>query len=237
MLKLKPMPLPSALAEVDFKQYGDWSLSTKETRGRGPSVKVNNLSGAVYIIGDAGGFAEGKVLSEEEYLRLALDAMQKQGWDEKYLNEPIGDSLRIQSVPVKGEGQDIQEVQKNVTIYFKRQVETGGQLVNVIGPGGLMTFQMNNDGSLLNAAKVWRAVAGEGEVLPVKSYEQALAEAMKQIERPKNYKLSNWNWGYKELDGNVAQDEMRIVFIFDFVPVEAQMAYEFPPVTIEVAGQ
>jgi hypothetical protein len=66
-----------------------------------------------------------------------------------------------------------------------------------------MTVQLNNDGSLLNASDVWRTVVGEGDVLPVKSYEQALAEALKQIKEPKNYKLSYWNWGYKELSGNV----------------------------------
>jgi hypothetical protein len=231
------MPLPSSLADVQFKKDGDWSLSTKETRGRGPAVHVNNLSGAVYIIGDTGGFADGKALSEEEYLKRAMDYMQKQGWDEKIYNEPIGDGIRIQSVPVKGEQRDIQEVQKNVTISYKRQVDVGGSLVNVLGPGGLMTFQMNNDGSLLNAVKVWREVAGEGEVLPVKSYEQALAEATKQIKEAKNYKLSYWNWGYKELDGNVEQAEMRIVFQFDFISIEPRLALDFPPITIEVPGQ
>jgi hypothetical protein len=237
VLKLQPMPKPTSLTEMKFKQSGDWSQSTQETRGRGPSVQINNLSGAVYIIGDTGGFAEGKALSEEEYIRRAREFIQQQGWDEKTVNDPIGDGLRIQSVPVKGEGRDIQEVQKNVKVLFKRQVETGGQLVNVLGEGGLMDVQMNNDGSVLNAEKVWRQVAGEGEVLPVKPYEQALAEAMKQIEKPDNYKLSYWNWGYKELPGNVKQDEMRIVYQFDFIAVEPKLAVDFPPITIEIAGQ
>ncbi len=237
LLKLGPMPLPAPLADVKFNQEGEWSLSTEETQGRGPSVQVNNLSGAVYMLGNTGGFTGGKALSEEEYLRLAMDYIQKQGWTEKIFNEPIGIGLRLQSVPIKGDSRDIQNAQKNVTIYYKRQVDIGGQLVNILGLGGIMTVQMNNDGSVLNASKIWRQVTGEGEILPVKPYAQALEEANKQIQQPQNYKLSYWNWGYKELPGNVVQGEMRIVYQFDFIPLEPNMALEFPPITIEVAGQ
>jgi hypothetical protein len=237
VLKLKPMPLPEPLAQVEFKQDGEWQNSSKEIEGRGPEVRVNSLSGAVYVMGATGGFADGKALGEEDYVRLATNYLEKLGWSEKTSYEPIGDGIRLQSIPVEGNRQDIQEAQKNVTIAFKRQADVGGSLVNVLGPGGIMVVQMNNDGSLLNADKVWREVAEEGEILPVKSYEQALADALRQIAKPENYTLGYWNWGYKELDGNVEQTEMRIVFQFDFVPVKDEFALENPPITIEVPGQ
>jgi len=237
VLKLKAMSLPATLADIKFKQDGDWLLSPEEVRGRGAAVRVNALSGAVYMIGDTGGFADGKALSEREYLDLAMSYLHKQGWDEKNFADPMGTSMRLQSVPVKGEGPDIQDVQKNVSITFKRQVLVADQLVNVLGEGGVMVVQLNNEGSMLNASKIWRMVAEEGESLKVKTFEQAQAEALKQIKEPKNYKLDNWNWGYKEQAGNVEQNEMRIVYQFEFVPNNSELMMDFPPMAIEIAGQ
>jgi hypothetical protein len=237
VLKLKAMQLPSSLATIQFKQDGDWLVSPEEVRGRGAAVRVNSLSGAVYIIGDTGGFADGRALSEREYLALAMSYLQKQGWEEKYMADPMGSSMRLQSVPVKSEGRDIQDVQKNVIISFKRQVMVADQMVNVLGEGGVMVVQLNNNGSMLNASKIWRMISEEGEQLKVKPYEQALEEALGQIKEPQKYKLDNWNWGYKEEPGNVKQDEMRIVYQFEFVPVNRELLFNYPPMAVEIAGQ
>jgi hypothetical protein len=51
-------------------------------------------------------------------------------------------------------GKDIQQSQKNVSVSFRRQIEVDGLLADVLGSGGDITLQMNNDGSLLNASKV-----------------------------------------------------------------------------------
>lgn len=116
-------------------------------------------------------------------------------------------------------------------------IQVDGTSVNVLGPGGGMTVQLNNDGSVLNASKVWRTVAREGEMRPVKPREQALKEAMKQIENPGAYKLDSWDWGYMELPGNVERKEMKVVYQFQFVPAEQEQPADYPPVTIEIAAQ
>lgn len=237
VLLLEPMPLPESLANIEFKKDDVWLLSPETVRERGAAVRVNPLSGAVYMLGETGGFNDGKALDERNYIELAQRFLQKQGWTEKTLTEPMGLSMRLQSVPVKGNEGDIQEVQKNVVITFKRQVQVGEWRVNVLGEGGVMVVQLNNDGSLLNATKVWRMVAKEGEMVKVKPYEQALEEALKQIKEPKNYKLGYWNWGYKELAGNVEQTEMRVVYQFDFIPLNQELMRDYPPISIEIAGQ
>jgi hypothetical protein len=237
VLELIPMPLPPALDQIKFKQEGDWLISPQQVRGRGAAVRVNTLSGAVYTQGEAAGFAKGQALSEQEYIDRALRYLEEQGWQEKLTAEPMGISTRIQSVPVKGESGELQEVQKNVLITFRRVIEVGGRPVNVLGAGGVMTVQLNNDGSLLNAAKVWRTVAKEGKVLPVKPYEQALEEALRQIQTPDAYRLESWSWGYQEMAGNMEQKEMRIVYEFQFVPTDHEKLVDYPPVTVEIVGQ
>jgi hypothetical protein len=237
VLELIPLPLSDSLSEIEFKQDGDWLLSPQEVRDRGPATRVNASSGAVYALGETGGFAEGKALSEEEYLHRAMSYLKEQGWQEEFVAEPMGVSIRIQSVPVEGNAGDIQDMQKSVLITFKRMIQVGGKTVNVLGPGGVMTVQLNNDGSVLNASKVWRTVAKEGEMRPVKPREQALEEAIKQIENPDAYKLDSWNWGYKEFAGNVEQKEMKVVYQFQFVPAEQEQILDYPPVTVEIAAQ
>jgi len=237
VLQVIPMPLPSPLSEVEFKHEGDWLISQEKVRGRGPEIQVNALSGALYAVGAEGGFAEGSALSEEEYLRRATNYLAEQGWQEELAAEPTGVSIRIQSVPVKGEAGDIEDVQKSVLVTFKRVIQVDGTSINVLGPGGSMTVQLNNDGSVLNASKVWRTVGREGEMRLVKPREQAVEEAIQQIESPGAYRLDSWDWGYKELSGNVEQKEMKVVYQFQFVPADQERLVDYPPVMIEIAAQ
>ena len=149
----------------------------------------------------------------------------------------MGSSLQIQTAPVESQQEKVQNFQKNVTITYKRQLLVGDQLVNVLGEGGIMVIQLNNDGSLFNAGKVWREVIGEGEWLPIKPYERAFEEALDQIKDPQRYKLNDWNWGYKEMDGNVEQDEMRVYYQFNFIPVDSEAVLDYPPISIEILAQ
>jgi hypothetical protein len=111
--------------------------------------------------------------------------------------------------------------------------------IYVLGQGGTMDIQMNNDGSILNASKVWRQIgqlSEPGEWLPVKPFDQALDEAMEQLEDADMYTLDSWLFGYKELPGNVEQSEMGVVFQFWFIPRDDERMDEFPPQFIEVSG-
>lgn len=116
VLQVIPLPLPSPLSEVEFNHEGDWLISPEQVRGRGPEIQVNALSGAVYAVGQEGGFAEGKALSEKEYLERAMSYLIEQGWQEEFAAEPTGASIRIQSVPVEGKSDYVEDVQKSVLI-------------------------------------------------------------------------------------------------------------------------
>jgi hypothetical protein len=122
-------------------------------------------------------------------------------------------------------------------VTFKRQIDVDGVLVDVLGEGGLMAVQMNNDGSVLNASKVWRDIVSAEERVPVKTYEEAYEEALGQLENPQAYELDRWLWGYKEAAGNVQQTELRIVSRFWFTPADPETLLEYPPRMIEIPGQ
>jgi hypothetical protein len=100
-----------------------------------------------------------------------------------------------------------------------------------------MKVQMNNDGSALNASKVWREIVDVKQEARVKTYDEAYKEALEQIKDPRKYKLDRWTWGYKEAAGNVEQTELRIVFCFWFVPADPETLLEYPPQMIEIPGQ
>ena len=55
-----------------------------------------------------------------------------------------------------------------------------------------------------------------------------------QIRDPQKYKLENWSWGYKELPGSVEQTEMRNFCQFEFVLVNRELLFDFPPMAIEM---
>lgn len=237
ILEIGPLPLPDPLREIKFLIEDDLMLSPDEVGERGPRVRVNRLSGAVYLVGERKPSIEDPVLEEREYIQRASRFMEEQGWTEKTFAEPIGERLMIATMPVKGEPEQMEQLQKNVIVFFKRQIDVEGTLVNVLGEGGLMGVQMNNDGSVLNGWKVWREIVGVKRAAPVKSFDEAHKEALELIMDADAYELDRWEWGYKEMAGNVEQNEMRIVFRFWFVPADPEAVLKYPPQMIEILGQ
>jgi len=235
ILEIRPMPLPEILGDVKFRREGDVMVSPDEVEGR-PQVQVNRLGGAVYVLGERKPAIE-TVLEEEEYIERAWSFTEEQGWTEKNVAEPIGVRFMIARASVEGQQDDQQEFQKNVIVTFKRQIDVDGVLVNVLGAGGVIDVQMNNDGSVLNASKVWREIVDVKEEARVKTFDEAYKEALEQIENPQAYELDRWTWGYKEAAGNVEQTELRIVFRFWFVPADPETLLEYPPQMIEIPGQ
>jgi hypothetical protein len=237
ILKVIPLPLPERLRDMEFKREGDFQISADEVADRGPQVRVNELSGAVYVLGELKLDVEEPALEEKEYIERALHYIDEQGWTEESYSEPLGARFMITMVPVEGEKNEPQEFQKNVIVTFKRQIDVEGVPVHVLGEGGVMTVQMNNDGSVLNASKVWRSVVSTEQQVPIKTYEEAYEEALGQLENPRAYDLDRWIWGYKEAAGNVEQTELQIVFQFWFVPTDPDTPVEYPPQMIEIPGQ
>jgi len=190
-----------------------------------------------YIRRELKPIVEGPILEEEEYIKRAWGFIEEQGWAEKNFAEPMGVRFMIETTPVKGTREDLQQFQKNVIVTFKRQIDVAGVLVNVLGEGGVMAVQMNNDGSVLNASKVWREIVDVKQEARVKTFDEAYEEALEQIKDPQAYELDRWTWGYKEAAGNVEQTELRIVFRFWFVPADPETLLEYPPQMIEIPGQ
>jgi len=237
IIRVKPMPLPRALSNVKFKTQGDLLISPDEVDQRGPRVRVNRLSGATYVVGKRQLDTKQPVLREEEYIDHALDIIEKHAWSEKNLSGPEGMQILIQAVPVDGKRKAQSLLQKNVIVTFKRHIDVNGVSINFLGSGGTIRVQMNNDGSILNASKVWRQIVDTKKQVRVKRYEEAYREALAQMKDPRAYKLDNWTWGYKEAGGNVEQTDLRIVFQFGFVPVNSETQTEYPPRMIEIPGQ
>jgi hypothetical protein len=238
IFELQPMPLPEPLTDLEFQCEGDFMTHDGDRGEPWTQVRVNHLSGAVNVLGERKPTVDGPVLEEEEYIQRALSFIGDQGWDGGDFAEPMGARFMIATTPVEGgmDG-DMQPSQKNVVLTFKRQIDVDGVPVNVLGEGGEMTVQMNNDGSVMNASMVWRQISGVKEEAAVKTFDEAYEEALEQLEDAQAYELESWAWGYLEAAGNVEQTELRIVFRFSFVPTDPDALEDYPPQMIEIPGQ
>ena len=235
VVKVKPLALPAPLREMKFETKGQSLFSTHEIGERGPRVRVDRSSGALYVRGESKHAVQVAALAESDYIDRALRFVEEQGWMEKSLAKPVGGRLMIESIPVGGNQHEAQRLQKNVIVTFNRQIDVDGVPVEVLGASGL-SVQMNNDGSVLNASKVWREVVDVKQRLRVKKYEEAYGEALEQLDNPQAYTLRHWRWGYKEAAGNVEQSDLRVVFRFKFAPADGD-TLRYPPRLIEIAGQ
>lgn len=234
--KLKPLPLPEKFRVMKFSE-SDGRMTAKGEAAQGlAEVKINRASGSVYLKGAIKGVT-GKTLGEKEYLDQAERILAQYGLAEKEMMEPTGSGMMIESKPVKGGREEIRKTRKNAAVVYKRYIPYEGKKINVLGDGGTITVRLNSDGSLLDASKVWRQIAEVKKVAKVKRYEAALKEAEARLKGAEGYKLGSWNWGYKEMDGNSGQEELRVVFQFNFVPKNKRDIIDFPPRIIEIQGQ
>ena len=232
-LVVRPGPIPREWREEDFRIDKEWMITPDEIDDRGPRVRINQLSGAMYVAGPAKLLGEGAWLSEQTYIDLARRHVDELGWREELTSAPLGSRMMIAAVPVESpEGQDL--YQKNVIVHLKRLVDIDGTAVPVLGEGGVIEIQMNNDGSLLNASKVWRDVVGYENWEPVKPYDVAWTEALGKTRRPWAYEVDDWTWGYVEAAGNESQEAMRLVYRFWLIPMEQEQLRDLPPMMVEV---
>jgi hypothetical protein len=232
-LVVRPRPIPRQWLDDEYRIDKEWMYSPDEIDDRGPRVRINQLSGAMYIAGPSTPITQRASLSEQAYTDLARRHVDQLGWGEELVSEPMGSRMMIAAVPLEQpERQEL--IQKNVTVYLKRLVDVEGTLVPVLGEGGVIEVQMNNDGSLLNASKVWREIVDFAAWEPVKPYEQALNEALGQTKRAWAYELDDWAWGYVEAAGNEVQEVMQLVYRFWLTPLEQAQLRDLPPVMIEI---
>jgi hypothetical protein len=175
-------------------------------------------------------------LKEDQYLERASRFLREWGLAEAAA-KPEGIRMMLESVPVSNITYDVTRRQKSVFITFRRQIEMEGKTVPVVGDGGLIRLQMNNDGSIARAAKIWREITGVRKIARVKPYETAYGEAQQQLATPALYKLDGWLWGYREFEGAAEQKDLKIVYLFSFIPKGSDPLPQVSPVQVEIAAQ
>jgi hypothetical protein len=203
-------------------------------------VRLNRLTGAVYLRGDVRPLGA-PALDEAQYGTVAAAYLEALGLVEKGIIGPEVNRNVLERRPagrLAGPAK-VERAQKNAIVTFRRGVQVEGVTapIPVLGNGGLIKVQLNNDGSLLNLTKVWRSIGGTARMAKVKSVADATAEALKRLANPTAYKVGDLRWGYKELAGNVGQKEMRVVYQIELVPLDKQRLLEAPPAQFEIDAQ
>ncbi len=231
-----PIPLPDPWLRTKFIEKDGLLLSTETVAERGPVMRVNPLSGAMYVRGERKLDLKVPGLKEQDYITLAMDHVRQQGWSEETITQPQGMRFVIDTQSRNGKSTELKHAQKNVTVKMRRMLNIEARNVPVYGAGGVISVQMNNDGSLLNAHKVWRKIKTVKEQARVKPYKVAEEEALNILGDVKGYVLADWTWGYKEQAGNIEQKELRVIYRFDFRPITPELVLENPPQMIEVDG-
>lgn len=236
--ELIPIPLPDPWAKMEFIKQNGMMVSREVIKDRGPVMQVNPLSNSMYVRGERKVEVSAKGMKDEDYIRQAMQHIREQGWGEKMAFQPSGSHMMIDTRPRKeGSKAEVKHTLKNVTVKLRRYLDIDGRKVPVYGAGGIISVQMNNDGSLLNARKVWRKIGESKRQAKVKSYKSAEAEAIKRLgENAQGYRLADWGWGFKEQAGNVEQKELRMIYRFDFRPKVQKDVLQYPPQLIEIDG-
>ena len=211
-------------------------VSGDPVNASGLAVRLRPASGALYLSGKINFDPDDPALKEDQYLDRASRFLREWGLAEADA-KPEGVRMMLESVPVSNRTFEVTRRQKCVFITFRRQVELDGKTIPVLGDGGLIRLQMNNDGSIARAAKIWREITGVRKIARVKPYETSYGEALQQLANPAAYKLDGWTWGYKEFEGSAEQADLRIVYIFYFTPKGQDTALQVAPVKVEIAAQ
>ena len=219
---------------ADFEDRGDFYVSKPAAAGGSLSILVHKATGATYYRGklDRPSLAK-EALADTKYVAEAQEWLGLLGWSGEAVSDVRGTRTMISTAPKAG-GTSVL-YQKNTVVIFPRVVDAGGTKVPVIGSGGKMIVQLNSDGGLANASKVWRQVS-LGVTMPLKPYATALAEAEATLGNDAGqYHLDSWDWGYKEEAGSIPQKEMRVVVQFRFAA--ATKGANLAPRTVEIAAQ
>lgn len=235
LYEVLPIPIPDPYRDIKFEVVDNLMVSPEVMDTRGARVRISTVSGAISVLGPINREPTEQPLDEEEYLKAAATYLREQGLFETNTQAPFGTAMNLQS---KGPDGEVVERQKNVKVVYNRTVPVDGlnDPIPVLGEGGVIEVQMNNDATVFAAAKVWRPLGKVVDTLPVKPYDQAYEEALAQIRDTQNYKLLDWKFGYKESSGIVAQETMGVMYEFNFYPVAEELLVDYPPQTVYIDG-
>jgi hypothetical protein len=232
--RLTPAPPPPKFRALE--KAGP-PLQITSTLLAGGQAKVERVpqTGALHL--DSGQLAESslKVLPEKEYIERAASFLSEQGLAEQQTAEPLVTRYMTASMPVKGQPSEMQQAQAGVSVVYKRVIQVNGVPLEVLGAPGSIRVELNNDGAVLRASKLWRTLEPVGSPGAVKNFEQARGEAMRELGAPNSYKLYSWKLGYKQESIKEGQDELAPVYQFAFIAVKTHDT-EHPPRLIEVSA-
>ena len=233
--RLIPLPIPEQFMDIKFENLEELLVSPEQIDERGAKVRIATASGAISVLGEQIKEASFDALDEKVYISMATEFLRENGLYESDTLPAFGTAMKFQT---QGEDGQTVERQKNVKVMFKRTVPIEGiaDPIPVLGEGGLIEVQMNNDGSVFASTKVWRPLGEVVDELPVKTYEEALGEAQAQIEKLDNYRVNDWRFGYQETSGIVEQKTLGVVYEFSFYPVSDDLLVEYPPQTVVIDG-
>jgi len=250
--KVDPPEPPALFRKIEMKKSGELQVAEGEAlkelnapliESKDPivrdstatHVRIDSRSGAIYLIGHRKAGLEKVMLGEREYGEAAQRIVEAFGLTEDDVQSPVVQQMMIESRTadaIKGE-----QVQKNVIVTFRKRLYIGETPVEVLGEGGQIKVQLNNDGTLMNLAKVWRTTVGkirDAEPVPL---ERAREQALRRTPKPDEYKVLRWHLGYREETGNVRQEEMKAIYVFELVPTDLQKRAELPPMLVEIPAQ
>ena len=217
----------------------DTFTSKQLTRDGRPSVKVSTHTGNVILSGDRKPISNKDTpLPVEKYTRIAEDFLDKQGWKEQDMGKPrvIRGKLQVKPLGKQEDDQQILAVQSDIALVYGRRIALGNRSATVFGSDNEIVIQMNNDGTIKSASKSWRSIKGKKEYVPVKSYEVAYSEALRELENPGFYKLSSWDLGYKSTTSQQGEEVMAIHYFFSFDPITTIEACTGSPIGISIQG-
>ena len=200
-------------------------------------VRRDAISGAVYMNSVQRPTASEAPVEQRVYLERASAVVRELGWESGELTTPVVTPLLTASMPVAGSSSDVRRGQQGVLVTYRRQIDANGQKVDVIGEGGEVRVSLSNAGAVTRASRVWRQIQAPSGTVAIKTFEQARDEAVQKLVDPAAYQLDQWRWGYKELSGGVAQEDLEVVFQFAFVPKDKGDLRQHPPQMIEVSGE
>jgi hypothetical protein len=234
---IKPDP---PIKKCELVRRGELLESSKLVDERGPMVRVNTLSNALYLRKPRqSDEAQDVVLSKEEYADYALSALAEEGLLEEDMVEPLVSRMMIQLVPREGPSKAVEKFQKSVIVTFGRTVDVGGQKIPVLGEGSKMSVQLSNDAQVMNITKVWRKIkprtSDERAYAKVKPLDMALREAWAELGKADGYVLVDKRFGYKAKAGNVRQYTLGAIYQFVFKSKDGDDE-RCPPRAIEIVA-
>lgn len=231
--KLAPADVSPYLRRISAKP----AARMAEFAGGRVTVRIAPENGAVFIKTAQAQLPAGTAITETEQLERAKKLVTNLGWRDSELGEPVVTRLLNASVPMGGAPGVIKKSHDGILVTYKRRIEVDGKPIDILGEGGVTRIRMANDGSILSVSRVWRKILRDGIPVKIKSFQEALKEALATTGRAEAYALHQWKFGYREPATGAGYNELQPVFQFAFLPRNTEDQMNTPPRLVEISAE